>query len=200
MVSVIYEHCAPAAVRPPGAVGQVVALAWVALLAGGCASVSGTARPSPFPGSVSGRPSLTVVVPSTVVEEALLLRGTPYRLGGESPVTGLDCSGLVRHVFGLAGIDVPRTVAEQFDIGAPVQRRDIRAGDLIFFDTVRPGPSHVGIAIDADTFVHAPGSGGVVRVDRIEARYWRDRLRGIRRVGRPAVNHLPAAPSAGMSM
>jgi cell wall-associated NlpC family hydrolase len=81
-----------------------------------------------------------------------------------------------------------------------VQRRDIRAGDLIFFDTVRPGPSHVGIAIDADTFVHAPGSGGVVRVDRIEARYWRDRLRGIRRVGRPAVNHLPAAPSAGMSM
>jgi cell wall-associated NlpC family hydrolase len=123
------------------------------------------------------------VVPPGLVDQALALRGTPYRLGGEEPHTGLDCSGLVRYVYGTEGIVVPRTVGEQFAIGMTVKRSDLQRGDLIFFDTTDPGPSHVGIAVDAETFVHAPGSGGVVRVERLAIGYWKDRLRGIKRVG-----------------
>ena len=201
MISVIYEHERDKGPAPVRVMWRVVASAWVALVAAGCASVPGSvARPSPFPGSPTSTPRAILMVPPVVVDAALSLRGTPYRLGGEEPGTGLDCSGLVRHVFSLAGIDVPRTVIEQFEIGESVRRPELRRGDLIFFDTSRPGPSHVGIAIDADTFVHAPGSGGVVRVDSLEAPYWKERLRGIRRVGRPGVVHRLAAPSAGTSM
>jgi cell wall-associated NlpC family hydrolase len=128
-----------------------------------------------------------VVVPAGLVEKALSLRGTPYRAGGENPQTGLDCSGLVRHVFLAEGLAVPRTVAEQFAVGLKVKESDLRPGDLIFFDTSEPGPSHVGIVVDSETFVHAPGSGGVVRVERFAARYWKDRVRGIRRVGFPGL-------------
>ena len=159
-----------------------MAVLWLALGAGGCAS-AGQPVPSPFPGALSHGAASHVIVPPGVVGQALALRGTPYRLGGENPESGLDCSGLVRHVFRAEGIQVPRTVAEQFAMGLTVVAADLRPGDLIFFDTSQPGPSHVGIAVDADTFVHAPGSGGVVRVDRLATRYWQDRLRGIRRVG-----------------
>jgi cell wall-associated NlpC family hydrolase len=119
---------------------------------------------------------------AAIANRALELRGTPYRLGGERPDTGLDCSGLVRYVFSEAGVDLPRTVAEQFRVGMRADERALRAGDLIFFDTFEPGPSHVGIAIDAQSFVHAPGSGGVVRVDQISSPYWRSRIRGVRRI------------------
>jgi cell wall-associated NlpC family hydrolase len=117
-----------------------------------------------------------------VLNHALALLGTPYRLGGDEPRTGLDCSGLVRYVFGQSGVALPRTVALQFDVGRHVDRDALRAGDLIFFDTTDPGPSHVAIAIDAVSFVHAPGSGSVVRVDRVTAPYWRSRVRGVKRV------------------
>ena len=156
----------------------------LALVAGGCATAGGPVRPSPFPGSIRfPDASSAVVVPPGVVTQALALRGTPYRLGGAEPESGLDCSGLVRYVFQTEGIQVPRTVAEQFTFGATVGMADLRPGDLIFFDTSEPGPSHVGIAVDAETFVHAPGSGGVVRVDRLATRYWQDRLHGIKRIG-----------------
>ena len=162
---------------------SAIAILWMALGAGGCASAGGPVRPSPFPGAISRGPAASVSVPPGIVSQALALRGTPYRLGGENPQSGLDCSGLVRYVFRGEGIKVPRTVAEQFAVGLTVEADDLRPGDLIFFDTAQPGPSHVGIAIDADTFVHAPGSGGVVRVDRLVTRYWHDRLRGVRRIG-----------------
>jgi cell wall-associated NlpC family hydrolase len=159
-----------------------LAILWLSVVAAGCATTSGTLRPSPFPGSTSHGPSVAIALPPTVVERALALRGTPYLLGGERPETGLDCSGLVRHVFLTARIQMPRTVAEQFVIGAKVDATDIQPGDLIFFDTTEPGPSHVGIAVNRETFVHAPGSGGVVRLDQLSSPYWTSRLRGIRRV------------------
>ena len=173
MISVIYEHQRRAA---------AVALVCLTVCVSGCAS-TGPVRPVPFPGSTSpGDSSRTPVVPDHVVQQALALRGTPYRLGGDEPRTGLDCSGLVRYVFWTAGIVLPRTVGEQFAIGIRVSRSEHRSGDLVFFDTTEPGPSHVGIIVDGNTFVHAPGTGGVVRVERLDTRYWRDRLRGIKRV------------------
>ena len=75
---------------------------------------------------------------SQILDTALGLRGVSYRLGGEDPASGFDCSGFVRYVFGQHHVDVPRTVAEQFSAGAEVAPADIRTGDLLFFSTIGP--------------------------------------------------------------
>jgi cell wall-associated NlpC family hydrolase len=121
-------------------------------------------------------------VPSAVLETALALRGVRYRFGGENPAVGFDCSGFVRYVFEQHSVRLPRTVTEQFLVGRNVDIELVSPGDLIFFSTVAPGASHVGIALDEGTFVHAPGSGSVIRIDRIDTPYWRTRLVGVRRL------------------
>lgn len=116
-----------------------------------------------------------------VVAAALDLRGVPYRNGGTDPA-GFDCSGLVRYVFGREGVTLPRQTAAQFTAGVSIRREAVRAGDLLFFSTVAPGASHVAIAVDEETFVHAPSSRGVVRVERLALPYWSARFVGARRV------------------
>jgi len=114
---------------------------------------------------------------------ALRYVGVPYRPGGESPDTGFDCSGFVRYVIGLATrLEMPRTVEDQFQVGMRIAGTEIRAGDLVFFSTVAPGASHVGIAIDSGEFVHAPATNGSVRIENLDAIYWRDRFVGARRL------------------
>jgi cell wall-associated NlpC family hydrolase len=144
------------------------------------------AGPTPFPGAPaaewSAHTAEDAAVGSAALAAALAERGVPYRLGGESPASGFDCSGLVQYAYEQQGIDLPRTVAEQYDVGEHVDRDDIQAGDLVFFSTVTRGASHVGIALDATTFVHAPDTGSVVRVERFDTRYWRPRFKGARRV------------------
>jgi cell wall-associated NlpC family hydrolase len=100
-----------------------------------------------------------------LVNTALGFRGIPYRNGGSEP-TGFDCSGFVRYVFGLYGTWLPREVRDQYGAGYQVPPDDIKAGDLLFFETVTRGPSHVGLALGDNRFVHAPSSSGVVRVER----------------------------------
>ncbi len=85
-------------------------------------------------------------------------------------------------MFARHGVSVPRQTASQFDVGRSVKVDKLQAGDLVFFSTVAPGASHVGIALDADEFVHAPSSNGVVRVERLALPYWRSRFVGARRV------------------
>jgi cell wall-associated NlpC family hydrolase len=109
------------------------------------------------------------------------LRGTPYRNGGSDP-TGFDCSGFVKYVFEQYGIAMPRDVRRQFEVGANVDAPSLEPGDLVFFSTVAPGASHVGIAVGGDQFVHAPSSTGVVRVERLSAQYWSTRFVGAKRV------------------
>jgi cell wall-associated NlpC family hydrolase len=117
-----------------------------------------------------------------VTGTALSLRGAPYRDGGADP-GGFDCSGFVRYVFRQNGVQVPRTVGEQWRAGQGVPAGTALApGDLLFFSTVNPGASHVGIAIGGDEFVHAPSGAGQVRVERISAPYWATRFVGARRV------------------
>lgn len=159
------------------------------MITAGCAASTVAARPSPFPNAPMPADYLPIVagpaVPTRageVLDTALALRGTPYVFGGDAPATGFDCSGFVRYVFEQHQIDLPRTVDEQFQIGREIRTDRIEAGDLIFFTTIAPGATHVGIALDHDTFVHAPGSGSVVRIDRIDAPYWRERMLGVRRV------------------
>jgi cell wall-associated NlpC family hydrolase len=115
------------------------------------------------------------------VETALALRGVPYRNGGTTR-DGFDCSGFTQYVFAQSGIALPRDVRTQFDQGEPVPLSFVEKGDLLFFTTVAPGPSHVGIAIGGGEFVHAPSSDGVVRVERIDASYWTGRFIGAKRV------------------
>ena len=117
-----------------------------------------------------------------LVGTALSLRGTPYRNGGTDP-QGFDCSGFTQYVFAQYGVPLPREVRDQFDQGKSVKAGDeLAAGDLLFFTTVAPGPTHVGIAIGGDQFVHAPSSTGVVRVERLSASYWSTRYLGARRI------------------
>jgi cell wall-associated NlpC family hydrolase len=112
---------------------------------------------------------------------ALGLRGIPYRNGGSDP-NGFDCSGFTQYVFAQYGIALPREVREQFRVGKAVKADDLAAGDIIFFATTDPGPSHVGIAIGGDEFVHAPSSTGVVRVEHLSSSYWSPRYLGARRI------------------
>jgi cell wall-associated NlpC family hydrolase len=115
------------------------------------------------------------------VETALSLRGVPYRAGGTTR-NGFDCSGFTRYVFGKHGIDLPRSVSEQVHEGKAVRRRDIAAGDLLFFKTEGRTANHVAISIDGEQFVHAPSSKGVVRVESLDTTYWSSRFVGARRV------------------
>lgn len=112
---------------------------------------------------------------------ALSLRGAPYRDGGDNP-GGFDCSGFVKYVYEQNGVAMPRQVRDQFKIGKPVDRDRLEPGDLVFFSTVAPGASHVGIVIGGDQFVHAPSERGVVRVESLSQEYWSSRFIGAKRV------------------
>ena len=101
--------------------------------------------------------------------------------GGET-VDGFDCSGFTRYVFAQHGVILPRLAADQYRAGAPIDPDEVEAGDLVFFTTVAPGASHVGLAIGGDEFVHAPSERGEVRVERLGSRYWSQRYLGARRV------------------
>jgi cell wall-associated NlpC family hydrolase len=171
----------------------------VAAVSPGCASAptsTGTIPvPRPFPAPHGGSPSdaaaglPTLPPPSSgldaysLVGTALGYRGTPYKFGGSNPATGFDCSGFTQYIFGQYGVDLPREVADQFHVGAPVARQNLQPGDLVFFSTDAPGASHVAIAIGAGQFVHAPSTRGVVRVENLNSSYWRRRFVGGRRVG-----------------
>ncbi len=115
--------------------------------------------------------------------EALSHLGIRYRWGGESRETGLDCSGLVRNVFRNAiGLDLPRTAAEMAAVGDRIKRSELQPGDLVFFNTMRRTFSHVGIYLGEGKFVHAPSSGGKVRVESMHVSYWSKRFNGGRRL------------------
>jgi cell wall-associated NlpC family hydrolase len=146
--------------------------------AGACATSGNGPRPQPFPGAnvPSGKPS------PALIATALALRGTPYLNGGSEPSRGFDCSGFVQWVFARHGLTLPREVRDQYDEGQRIARGDVQAGDLVFFQTVSRGASHVGIALGTGEFVHAPSSRGVVRVERYTSEYWSSRWVGARRV------------------
>ena len=152
-----------------------------------CASTGGIPRPFPTPGPAASAPATDNVEPipqaegAAIARTALGLRGVPYRSGGAGP-EGFDCSGLVQYVMARHGLGVPRVVEDQARLGQEVASERIQPGDLIFFAVDSRRPSHVGIAIDAERFVHAPKTGQHVRVDALSSRYWRDRYVEARRM------------------
>lgn len=137
-------------------------------------------------GACATNPAPRVLPPATapgatVARTAQSFVGTPYKLGGADP-SGFDCSGLVHYVYTRHGVTVPRDVKRQWQVGQPVGLSGIRAGDLLFFRTTGRGPTHVTIALDARSFVHAPSSRGVVRIESLASSYWSARFVGARRV------------------
>ena len=188
-----------------GHLGSVFVIA-LTILISACASTGYTPRPFPTPNSANPNSPTNPQDPNaqnpvekprpnaqgpalsgpalaySLTGTALSLRGTPYRNGGHDP-SGFDCSGFVSYVFGQYGIAVPRTVNEQYRAGHEVDpQKGLQPGDLVFFTTVSPGASHVGILIGGDEFVHAPSSTGEVRVERLSGPYWSTRFVGARRV------------------
>lgn len=114
---------------------------------------------------------------------ALMMIGIPYRFGGSVPESGFDCSGLVAYVFrSVHQLEVGRRTAEIARTGTFVHREELLPGDLVFFNTLGRANSHVGVYLGDGRFVHAPARGGTVRVDSMEATYWRGRFDQARRV------------------
>ncbi len=119
-----------------------------------------------------------------LAKRGLDLRGVPYRWGGSSE-NGFDCSGfvyfLLREQFGLKNL--PRRASEQYyEMGTPVDKEDLRVGDLVFFTTYKPGPSHVGVYIGDGKFVQASSAGGKVMVSSMSEGYYKRRFIGARRI------------------
>ena len=117
---------------------------------------------------------------SDIAIHALGLVGTPYRFGGNTPEGGIDCSGLIGYVYNSrAGVAPPRTVALLSGFGASVPEDELRTGDLVLFGGGRP--THAGIYVGEGRFVHAPSSGGTVRLDHLRSRYWAQQSASYRR-------------------
>lgn len=117
------------------------------------------------------RGSLTASQSSDIAIHALGLVGTPYRWGGNTPESGFDCSGLIGYVYkSSAGRAPPRTVAQLSGFGQAVSAGQLRTGDLVIFG--KDPAWHAGIYVGEGRFVHAPSTGGTVRMDRLDNRYW----------------------------
>jgi cell wall-associated NlpC family hydrolase len=122
--------------------------------------------------------SRTTTIAKSLTRDALRFLGTPYVFGGTSP-SGFDCSGFVQHVFAMLGVSIPRTADAQYYAGSRI-KGNMKAGDLVFFQTYEPGPSHVGIYLGNGRFVHASSHG--VMVSNLSDAYWANRYLGAKRV------------------
>jgi cell wall-associated NlpC family hydrolase len=156
------------------------------VLGTGCAG--GPAVVDPYSTLAIGeRPGPRAERPATEVDEVLLraisLIGTPYRYGGSAPDIGFDCSGLIGYVFReAAGISLPRTTGQLASMPVPqVGRERLRPGDLVFFGR-RGRVDHAGIYVGGGRFIHAPSSGGAVRIDVLSGPYWRKHYLQARRI------------------
>ncbi|WP_460832317.1 C40 family peptidase [Lysobacter humi (ex Lee et al. 2017)] len=163
----------------------IAATAIVLLLSGcGAEPVTRTTRPSMRPVLPATWPAVEPADPEAAratVMRALSLVGTPYKYGGDTPETGFDCSGLIHYVFrDMLARTLPRRSVDLANAGADVPLLRMAAGDLVVFGTA--GVDHVGIYIGEGRFVHAPTTGGSVRLDRLDGPYWRERLLGARRL------------------
>ncbi|GAB6195160.1 C40 family peptidase [Lysobacter xanthus] len=169
--------------RAPASVAALLALALA-----GCGGPAPATRPA-RPVARIALPSVWPAVPperpdaaNAVLMRAISLVGTPYRYGGNTPEGGFDCSGLVGYVFrDMLDRPLPRSSSELARTGEPVGPMRMAGGDLVVFGDGSI-VSHVGIYVGEGRFVHAPSTGGTVRLDRADGPYWAVRFAGARRI------------------
>jgi cell wall-associated NlpC family hydrolase len=127
---------------------------------------------------------------SDLTINAMSLLGIKYKRGGDSPENGLDCSGFVRFVFKNSNeTELPRTAKEISNKGDKIATKDIKPGDLVFFNTLKKSFSHVGIYLGDSKFIHAPSAGGKVRIESMNVAYWKKRFNGARRINEDEVKN-----------
>ncbi|QJP08192.1 C40 family peptidase [Pseudomonas multiresinivorans] len=161
---------------------RIVLLAFLASLAA-CASRTPPAPPPVVRANVA--PVYNTQAADDVLIRAIGLVGTPYRWGGNTPDSGFDCSGLIGYVYRDAtGLMLPRSTREMITMRAPtVGRESLQSGDLVFFATSGGrGVSHAGIYVGEGRFVHAPRTGGTVRLDSLDSTYWQKAFLEAKRV------------------
>ena len=163
----------------------VLALSTAVLLAGcgGGDGVRPTARNQPLPRAWPTVAPANPAKANAVLMRAISLVGTPYRYGGNTPEGGFDCSGLVNYVYrDMLDLRLPRSSRELAAVQGPrISPERLASGDLVFFGSDGT-VSHVGIYVGEGRFVHAPSSGGTVRLDRLDGSWWRDHYSGARRL------------------
>ncbi|MES2978233.1 MAG: C40 family peptidase [Pseudomonadota bacterium] len=135
---------------------------------------------------------------SELVVNAMGFLGVPYRRGGNSVETGFDCSGFVKAIYEqTVGLVLPRKAEQQAAATQDIDKKDLRPGDLVFFNTMRRAFSHVGIYIGDGKFIHSPKPGAEVRVESLGLAYWNRRFDGARRVTTPG-DGVPTASAEAM--
>ncbi|RRV06943.1 peptidoglycan endopeptidase [Pseudomonas sp. v388] len=157
----------------------------LAALLGACASAPAPKAPVVYRPVVTAPPQIMPQAAEDVLFRALGLVGTPYRWGGNTPDSGFDCSGLIGYVYrDAAGISLPRSTRDMIVIRAPDVKIDqLQSGDLVFFATSGGSQvSHAGIYVGEGRFVHAPASGGTVKLDSLNKPYWQKAYLNAKRV------------------
>jgi cell wall-associated NlpC family hydrolase len=162
----------------------LAAVVLLASLQAGPVSAQSSTESEPLPKSFASTVSSAVVDKTeTLINNAMQLIGVRYRWGGNTPQSGLDCSGFVRYVFNdTFGFLLPRKSAQMSKVGLEIGKEELRPGDLVFFNTMRHAFSHVGIYVGDNKFIHAPSKGKAIRVDDMTKVYWEKRYNGARRV------------------
>ena len=147
----------------------------------GCGSVPhGAASSRP---ALSTRSEQSTRLGQNVALYALSMLDRDYRWGGRAPAQGFDCSGLVSHVYReAAGIELRGNAATLSRLSHPVEIGAVQAGDLLFFNTLGPPSSHVGVYVGNGRFVHAANERSGVRIDRLSDRYYASRFEGAKAV------------------
>lgn len=143
-------------------------------------SSSSTSKPSSGSNSSSAG-TATSPKAKAIISTAKSFLGVPYVWGGQSP-SGFDCSGYINYVFGKHGITLPRTAAEQFNVGTSVSKSNLIPGDLVYFTTYKEGPSHVGIYLGNGQFIHASSGKEEVTISSLSSNYYTSRYIGAKRV------------------
>ena len=178
----------PAPARPvavPSPLRSLLVLLVGAVLAacGGNREVVRTRTPAPVPRVWPVVQPADPAAANAVLMRAISLVGTPYRYGGNTPEGGFDCSGLVNFVYqDMLDLRLPRSSRDLAGWQGPrIAPERLAAADLVFFGSAG-AVSHVGIYVGEGRFVHAPSTGGTVRLDRLDGPYWRDHYSGAKRV------------------
>ena len=148
---------------------------------GGCSTAPSVHKGPAFPETMAVSSRISPEQADEITIYAVGLTGTPYRYGGNTPETGFDCSGLIGHVYlTRSGVAAPRTVLKLQTWGQLVPSNIARSGDLVILSQNNVA-THAGIYVGDSRFVHAPSTGGEVRLDRLNSKYWSQQQVSFRR-------------------